>query len=303
MLDNEAPKAYSEAIESYGIEWELVPPHNHRRNVAEKGIQTAKGHIIANLLGCDDTFPLREWHRLLPQIELTLNMLRASNVVPTVSAHLYFYGVHDYNRIPLAPLGCATQCFTGMEQRSSFGSHSCDSWYIGMSNKHYRCYKVFVQDTKEEGTTDTINFHHKRVTNPKVSAADAITVAANNLTETIQTNMQKDLTTLNMKELERLAQIFQEAATKVSEQNARQKICLPIIQSFWVGRLGGRRPHLPGRSRRWRARAAGRSSVALATFVFYHGGTALMDGGDSRVIGWLDEVISRRVVELLMRRF
>jgi hypothetical protein len=28
-----------------------------------------------------------------------------------------------------------------------------------------------------------------------------------------------------------------------------------------------------------------------------------MDGGDSRVIGWLDEVISRRVVGLLMRRF
>jgi hypothetical protein len=29
MLDNEAPKAYLEAIESHGIEWQLVPPHNH----------------------------------------------------------------------------------------------------------------------------------------------------------------------------------------------------------------------------------------------------------------------------------
>jgi hypothetical protein len=109
MLDNEASKEYLKAIEKHGIEWELVPPDNHRRNLAEKGIQTAKGHIIANILGCDDSFPFREWHRMLPQIELTLNLLRPANVRNTVSAHTYVHGVHDYNRMPLAPLGCRTQ--------------------------------------------------------------------------------------------------------------------------------------------------------------------------------------------------
>ena len=136
LLDNEAPKDYLNVIEKRNIEWELVPPHNHL-NVAEKGIQTAKGHIIANILGCDPTFPVREWHRLLPQIELTLNMLRPSNVRPTISAHTYIYGIHDYNRTPIAPLGCATQCFVGPEQRESFGAHSTDSWYIGTSMDHY----------------------------------------------------------------------------------------------------------------------------------------------------------------------
>jgi hypothetical protein len=63
ILDNEAPQAYLDAIEAQGLDW----------------VQTAKGHIIANFLGCDESFPSREWHRLLPQIEMTLNMLRPSN--------------------------------------------------------------------------------------------------------------------------------------------------------------------------------------------------------------------------------
>ncbi|KAL7502280.1 hypothetical protein ACHAXN_001635, partial [Cyclotella atomus] len=96
ILDNEAPRAYLDAIEAQGLE--------HRRCIAEQGIQTAKGHIIANLLGCDDSFPAQEWHRLLPQIEMTLNMLRATNVRPTVSAHTYVHGLHDYNKMPLGPL-------------------------------------------------------------------------------------------------------------------------------------------------------------------------------------------------------
>jgi hypothetical protein len=222
MLDNEALKAYLEAIESHGIEWQLVPPHNHRRNVAEKAIQTAKGHIIANIMGCDETFPMREWHKLLPQIELTMNMLRASNVRPNISAQNYVHGIHDYNKMPLAPLGCKTQCYAGPDQRASFGAHSMDSWYIGTSPNHYRCHSVFMKETKATRITDTIAFHHKRVTNPTVSAADAITSAAVTLTETLKDNMKEDLTKLDLQELGRLVRIFQEAALKVAEQNACQ---------------------------------------------------------------------------------
>jgi hypothetical protein len=89
MLDNEISKEYREAIEERGIAVELVPPDNHRRNLAERAIQTAKGHIIANIIGCDESFPIREWHRLLPQIELTLNMLRPANIRDTISGMVY----------------------------------------------------------------------------------------------------------------------------------------------------------------------------------------------------------------------
>lgn len=221
ILDNEAPDEYIKAIEQRGLTWEKVPPHNHRRNIAEKAIETAKGHIVANATGCDQNFPMREWPKLLPQIELTLNMLRPSNIRPTVSAHMYVHGIHDYNKMPLAPLGCATQCFVGPSQRRSFGAHSMDSWYIGTSKEHYRCHNVIVKETRAVRTTDTIVFRHKRVTNPSVSAADAIVTAATKLTESIQGNMKNDLQNADIHELERLSKIFQDAATKVSEINAR----------------------------------------------------------------------------------
>lgn len=124
LLDNESSTAYLDAITKQGLTWELAPPSNHCRNLAERAIQRGKSHIISNLLGCDKNFPVNEWHRLLRQMKLTLNMLRPSNVAPKVSAHTYIYGVHDYNKMPLAPLGCAVQCFVSPEERTSFGSHS-----------------------------------------------------------------------------------------------------------------------------------------------------------------------------------
>jgi len=113
MLDNDPPCEYLEAIKHDNIMWELIPPHNHRCNIAENGIQVEKGHIIANILGCDESFPIKEWHRLLPQIELTLNILCPSNLRPTISTHRYIYGIHDYNRMPLAPLGAACNALWG----------------------------------------------------------------------------------------------------------------------------------------------------------------------------------------------
>ena len=221
MLDNEAPREYLETIEGYDIEWELTPANNHRMNIAERAIQTAKGHIIANMLGVDENFPMQEWHRLLPQIELTLNMLRASHVRPTISAHTYVHGIHDYKKMPLGPLGCATQSFVDPDQRKSFGEHSVDSWYIGTSPDHYRSHKVFVRATKAERITDTIVFKHRRITSPYVSAADTITAAAAKLTEAVTGNLVSDVGEVDLKELKRLAEIFERSAKAVAEINAR----------------------------------------------------------------------------------
>jgi ATP phosphoribosyltransferase regulatory subunit HisZ len=62
-----------------------------------------------------------------------------------------------------------------------------------------------LKETKAEQTTDTVIFHHKRITCPTVSAADAIVEAAAKLNQTIQENMKESLTTKDMNELDRLA--------------------------------------------------------------------------------------------------
>ena len=76
ILDNKASKAYKQTITSnWGIKFQLVPPHIHRRNAAERAIRTFKAHFLAILAGVAEDFPKHCWDLLLPQAKLTLNLL------------------------------------------------------------------------------------------------------------------------------------------------------------------------------------------------------------------------------------
>ena len=71
------------------MQYQLIPHHDHRRNIAEKAIQVFKTPFISILCGVDKSFPLHLWDRLLGQAEHTLNMLWTSKMTPTVSAYAY----------------------------------------------------------------------------------------------------------------------------------------------------------------------------------------------------------------------
>jgi hypothetical protein len=108
-LDNKASKAYKQCICQNSMMHELVPPDNHRSNLAEWAIQTFKHHFISILSGVDDKFLLSLWCLLLEQTELTVNLLRQSKVAPKISAFAHVHGQHDYMKKPFAPIGCAVQ--------------------------------------------------------------------------------------------------------------------------------------------------------------------------------------------------
>eukprot|EP00804_Cyclotella_cryptica_P014586 CCRYP_020641-RA/>CCRYP_020641-RA protein AED:0.25 eAED:0.25 QI:0/0/0/1/1/1/3/0/614 len=103
VLDNEISAAYKLAITASGMTYQLVPPDDHRRNIAEKAIQTWKDHFIAVISGTDAKFPLHLWCQLLPQMEPQLCLLWQSNTYPHISSHTHLYGHHDYNAHPLSP--------------------------------------------------------------------------------------------------------------------------------------------------------------------------------------------------------
>ncbi len=105
---------------------QLVPPDNHRHNLAERAIQTFKCHFKVVLAGIDDSFPKRLWDKLLPQTVLTLNLLRQANAAPTVSEYQYVRGSFDYNKMPMAPMGCAVQIYKSRERRGMWAEHTTD---------------------------------------------------------------------------------------------------------------------------------------------------------------------------------
>ena len=82
ILDNEASFDLKSAMTKYKTTYQLVPPHTHRANAAERAIQTFKNHFKAGLASLDPQFPVSEWDRLLEQTFLTLNLLRASRNKP-----------------------------------------------------------------------------------------------------------------------------------------------------------------------------------------------------------------------------
>jgi hypothetical protein len=86
---------------------ELVPPNCHRRNIAKWAIQTFKNHFVLILSGVDDRFPLSLWCHLVHPAELTVNLLRQSNVTSKVSSYAHVHGQHNYMTRPFAPLRCA----------------------------------------------------------------------------------------------------------------------------------------------------------------------------------------------------
>ena len=186
ILDNEAPEELKKAIRQNKCKVELTPADMHRRNAAERAIQTYKGHFISILAGVSDSFPLNQWDELIPQTVLTLNLLRQANVAPNISAYAYHHGSFDYNRMPLAPMGCEVQFHIKPSRRKTFGEHASDGYYLRTSPEHYRTHVIFVKATRTKRLSDTVFFKHKHLTQPSVTPADAIVQAYHKLAQAIQ---------------------------------------------------------------------------------------------------------------------
>ena len=147
VLDNEVSDSMKDLIRD-SCKLELVPPDCHRRNIAEVAIKAFKRHFLSILAGLPDDFPLYLWDLLLPQSEVTLNLLRQSNMTPSVSAYAHLFGPFDYNRSPLKPMGCHVQIHNKPSNRASWDMHSNDGFYLESSMDHYRADKCFDRKTK-----------------------------------------------------------------------------------------------------------------------------------------------------------
>ena len=60
-MDNEISNELLKALDENQTTYQLMPPHTHRRNLAERAIQTFKNHFKAGLASVNPNFPLSEW--------------------------------------------------------------------------------------------------------------------------------------------------------------------------------------------------------------------------------------------------
>ncbi len=177
-LDNEAPGRLQSYMRAKSVTFQLVPPHNHRRNAAEKAIGTWKDHFIAGLSSLDPNFPMHLWCRLIPQATTTLNLLRQSHINPRLSAEAQLNGAFDFNTTPLAPPGTRVVVHEKTTQRGSWDTRAIDGWYLGPAPKHHPCYRVSFSKTASERNSETVSFFPYNCPMPKTSSADAASAAA-----------------------------------------------------------------------------------------------------------------------------
>jgi len=142
--------------------------------VAEQAIRTFKNHFIAGLCSVDKDFPIHLWDRLLPQAELTLNLLRGSRLDPTISAWAELHGPFDFNRTPIAPPGIRVLIHEKPSVRGTWAPHAVEGWYLGPALNSYRCYTVWSKDTRAQCICDTLTWLPHHVPMPNATSDDYI---------------------------------------------------------------------------------------------------------------------------------
>jgi hypothetical protein len=216
VMDNECSKAVETHIKKNRMKIQLVPPHNHRVNAAERAIGTFKEHFVAALATVDMLCPLQLWDEFLPQVELTLNLLRFSRRNPNISANHELYGPFDFSKTPLAPLGTKALIYDDPASRASWAPHATDGFYVGPASDHYRCLRFYIPATRRFRFADTWRLYPSHCQVPVLSEDDKTLQAVGDIFEMLGGTVP---TTASAK-IKHLAAITQLSAIMAREPNA-----------------------------------------------------------------------------------
>ena len=181
-LDNETSKLALAELDKHVANVDLVPPGNHRANLAERAIRDAKNHIIAMRCGVDKEFPADELDRLFEQAELTLNMLRPCTSRPDISAYEGVHGKkYDWLAHPMAPPGTRVVILETPDTRASWADHGQRGFYLGPALNTYRSFRTLVSSTGRERVSDSLAWFPTRVRMPGSSIEELMVAAMRDL--------------------------------------------------------------------------------------------------------------------------
>ena len=134
ILDNEASSEHNWFTNNkWNMNYQLVPPNTHRSNAAERVICTFKAQFISILAVIAPDFPRNLWGLLLPQTELTLNLLRKATLYPSKLAWVYFRGPLNYDSTPLGTLGCNIIAHKKTGTRNLWYFRGTAGWNVGVA--------------------------------------------------------------------------------------------------------------------------------------------------------------------------
>jgi hypothetical protein len=126
------------------------------------------------------------WDRLLPQAEITLNLLRTSRLHPQLSAAAHYHGLVYYNKTAFAPPGCKIIAHEKPGKPRTWAPHGQHGYSIGPAMHHYRCQNVYISTTASECIVDTLELFPHNYRMPQLSSTDRLLMAAKDMTDAFQ---------------------------------------------------------------------------------------------------------------------
>eukprot|EP00804_Cyclotella_cryptica_P027939 CCRYP_003830-RB/>CCRYP_003830-RB protein AED:0.42 eAED:0.41 QI:0/0/0/1/0/0/3/0/461 len=210
VLDNKASTAYKQAILDSGMTYQLMPPDDHRRNVAKRPCKHGKTILLLSLAAqptnFHSTFGANSFH--------TWNDNSTSCISPMPTpGSLHMPTSTDLTTTMHHPSFHSALMHDKPHQRKTYAQHCSKGWVIGTSTEHYRCWKIWSPTTRSTRSAATEFFKHKYLTNLFMSPADALIAAAANLTHVIKHNAKaQHIGAKNLQDLQHLQQLFSDTA-------------------------------------------------------------------------------------------
>ena len=156
-MDNQQSNPLLLMAQKLNVTWDLVPPFVKNPNRSERAIRTAKNHLISVRSGFHPDCPTDHIDRCLPQIEMTLNVVRPFEYQPRVSAYEGIYGASfNFRQHPIAPVGTLVLTWDSPDHRGSWADHGVPAVYLGPALNHYRAFEVWVPTSSALRTTNTV---------------------------------------------------------------------------------------------------------------------------------------------------
>ena len=147
VLDNEFSSQLKDTLKKTQLNFQSVPPHVHQRNVVKRAIKTFKKKLSVLATADQEHHSITELDRLLPQAEMTLNLMRAARYNPKLSVYTYLHGLHNFATTPLAPAGTKVVIHKKPQNCASWDYHGRTGWYIGPAPDLFRCFRCFIPST------------------------------------------------------------------------------------------------------------------------------------------------------------
>ncbi len=83
-------------------------------------------------------------------------------------------------------MGCEAQVHEKTNKCGTWTYHLVNGWYPFASPEHYCTHNSHIKHTKSKQLSDTVQFQHKRITNPSITYADKVMQALAEYVKAIQ---------------------------------------------------------------------------------------------------------------------